>query len=278
MTTGGTFYVSFAFRSMNGFIPSYFTSFSQPNLLSKISTNNTTVNGHPPGLGPKGNQMATHLSGHGHRRLPATPNKPSTLFTQTASMAFHNFSHQFTKPNTLTFRPPPGGNNYSSPGYGAFSFPKLNGSPSRPSHGMAHNGPNHLGGVGGQPGGSGSGFMGFGPTGFTTPIDTVLDRFGRTGTIFPSVSNYGNGTGPPYGMMHNGPVNLHNGHGPPPGVGNSVGPPGPAPAGPHRTLPPMVNRSNSLGRSLPPIPSKPPPLVRRRTFEDEEDRRMDWIW
>ena len=32
--------------------------------------------------------------------------------------------------------------------------------------------------------GSGTGFMGFGPTGFTTPIDTVLDRFGRTGTIF----------------------------------------------------------------------------------------------
>ena len=34
--------------------------------------------------------------------------------------------------------------------------------------------------------GSGTGFMGFGPTGFTTPIDTVLDRFGRTGTIFPT--------------------------------------------------------------------------------------------
>ena len=45
----------------------------------------------------------------------------------------------------------------------------------------------------------------------------------------------------------------------------------------HRTLPAMVNRSNSLGRSLPPIPSKPPPLVRRRTFEDEDERRMDWI-
>ena len=59
--------------------------------------------------------------------------------------------------------------------------------------------------------GTGTGFMGFGPTGFTTPIDTVLDRFGRTGTIFPSVSNYGNGTGPPYGVhgpMGNGPINL----------------------------------------------------------------------
>ena len=49
-------------------------------------------------------------------------------------------------------------------------------------------------------------------------------------------------------------------------------------------------RSNSLGRSLPPIPSgnvgiankqtiKPPgpTLVRRRTFEDENDQRTDWI-
>ena len=36
--------------------------------------------------------------------------------------------------------------------------------------------------------GSGTGFMGFGPTGFTTPIDTVLDRFGRTGTIFPTTT------------------------------------------------------------------------------------------
>ena len=45
-------------------------------------------------------------------------------------------------------------------------------------------------GNGGMMQGSGTGFMGFGPTGFTTPIDTVLDRFGRTGTIFPSVNNH----------------------------------------------------------------------------------------
>jgi len=105
--------------------------------------------------------------------------------------------------------------------------------------------------------GSGAGFMGFGPTGFTTPIDTVLDRFGRTGTIFPSSNNHqGNGIPPNYGP-NNHTVN---------GAGTT-----------HRTLPAMVNRSNSLGRSLPPIPSKPPPLVRRRTFEDEDERRMDWI-
>ena len=60
---------------------------------------------------------------------------------------------------------------------------------------------------------------------------------------------------------------------------------------PHRTLPSMIpfGRSNSLGRSLPPIPSgnvgmnnkatiKPAPtLVRRRTFEDDNDQRTDWI-
>ena len=66
---------------------------------------------------------------------------------------------------------------------------------------------------------------------------------------------------------------------------------------PHRTLPSMIpfGRSNSLGRSLPPVPSgvgaggnlnisnnkatiKPGPiLVRRRTFEDESDQRTDWI-
>ena len=62
---------------------------------------------------------------------------------------------------------------------------------------------------------------------------------------------------------------------------------------PHRTLPSMIpfGRSNSLGRSLPPVPSgnnvtinnkatiKPagPTLARRRTFEDENDQRTDWI-
>ena len=92
----------------------------------------------------------------------------------------------------------------ASPSYGAFSFPKLNGSPSRPAH-------VHAGISGGMNGGmngglsSGSGFMGFGPTGFTTPIDTVLDRFGRTGTIFPSSNHQGNGIPPNYGPTnHNG--------------------------------------------------------------------------
>ena len=77
----------------------------------------------------------------------------------------------------------------NSPSYGAFSFPKLNGSPSRPSNNPMHSNMNGVGN-GGMMQGSGTGFMGFGPTGFTTPIDTVLDRFGRTGTIFPSVNNH----------------------------------------------------------------------------------------
>ena len=91
-----------------------------------------------------------------------------------------------------------GGMNHmnSSPSYGAFSFPKLNGSPSRPYN--VHTGVSGGGMNGGV--GSGAGFMGFGPTGFTTPIDTVLDRFGRTGTIFPSSNNHqGNGIPPNYG-------------------------------------------------------------------------------
>ena len=48
------------------------------------------------------------------------------------------------------------------------------------------------------------------------------------------------------------------------------------PAG-KRKLPslPQIGRSYSLGRNLPPIPSKPPTLVRRRTFD--EDYRTDWI-
>jgi hypothetical protein len=50
---------------------------------------------------------------------------------------------------------------------------------------------------------------------------------------------------------------------------------------PHRTLPTVIHppfgRSNSLGRSLPPLPcnnppSPAPPLVRRRTFDDDDDQ------
>ena len=82
-----------------------------------------------------------------------------------------------------------------SPIYSAFSFPKLNGSPSsRPLApgitAMNGFGPyGHITNITPESSrGSGTGFMGFGPTGFTTPIDTVLDRFGRTGTIFPSTT------------------------------------------------------------------------------------------
>ena len=73
------------FRPMNGYIPSYFSSFSQPNLFGRLG-NGTTGQGQLATT-PKGsNQVtSTHMGGHGHRRLPATPNKPSTLFTQTAS-------------------------------------------------------------------------------------------------------------------------------------------------------------------------------------------------
>ena len=98
--------------------------------------------------------------------------------------------------------------------------------------------------------------------------------------VFIGVSNY-------KGLLNAG--NVINGMPP------SINPNGllPSNAQPHRTLPSMVpfGRSNSLGRSLPPIPCgnvgginnpntiKPqgPTLVRRRTFEDDNDQRTDWI-
>ncbi|XP_059097525.1 voltage-dependent calcium channel type A subunit alpha-1-like [Tigriopus californicus] len=157
------------------------------------------------------------------RKLPATPNKPSSLFGQTASMAFHNLTERFNKPSSLSFRPHVTDTANASPSCGSFSFPKLNGSPSHPF-------PNQFSGS--------AGFMG-NFSGFSTPMDTVLDRFGRTG-----------------------PAALH--------------PPSSFPG--QRKLPSLAHfgRSNSLGRNLPPIPSKPPTLVRRRTFEDD-DYRTDWI-
>ena len=81
------------------------------------------------------------------------------------------------------------------------------------------------------------------------------------------------------------------------GVGAAAAASAVAPTTSHRTLPSMIpfGRSNSLGRSLPPIPSNHgappvtaphtknltatngPTLIRRRTFEDDTDQRMDWI-
>ena len=119
--------------------------------------------------------------------------------------SFFNFSLNQT--NDFIFR----ANNFrqttniikESPIYSAFSFPKLNGSPSsRPiapgitaMAGFVGPNSNHINNLtpGSSGTGSGTGFMGFGPTGFTTPIDTVLDRFGRTGTIFP-VTTMGGGS------------------------------------------------------------------------------------
>ena len=93
-------------------------------------------------------------------------------------------------------------------------------------------------------------------SGLNTPVDTVLDRFGRTGPAAAAAAAAAN--------------DHHHHHQPPP-------PPAPSGGG-QRKLPSLANfgRSNSLGRNLPPIPSKPPTLVRRRTFEDD-DYRTDWI-
>ena len=140
-----------------------------------------------------------------------------------------------------------------SPSFGSFSFPKLNGSPSRcvppsplkmmpliydnrrrnftRSHDAFQEQSGHA------PHLANGGF--FNASGFNTPVDTVLDRFGRTGPMLA----------PPQMQPHG-----------------------------QRKLPSLASfgRSNSLGRNLPPIPSKPPTLVRRRTFEDD-DYRTDWI-
>ena len=55
--------------------------------------------------------LPNHPSAHHQgapRRLPATPNKPSTLFSQATSSAFKSISNQInsqvTKPSTLSFR------------------------------------------------------------------------------------------------------------------------------------------------------------------------------
>jgi len=287
------------------------------NLTNHSNHHNPSTNNPAGGVGPASG------GGPGHRRLPATPNKPSTLFSQTASIAFKNISNQITKPSSLAFRQSNTVALSNSPNYSAFSFPKLNGSPStRPGNFSGSNGfPNaaaaaHIATT--MNGGSGSGFMGFGPTGFTTPIDTVLDRFGRTGTLFPSSMHPGaaGGGGSAGGHPSSQQQQPHGNQFSTNPTGGGIGgipvgghPNGIQHNGPHRTLPSMVpfGRSNSLGRSLPPVPSgmggsgvgagggipsvvaaggsnitsaKPVPpstLVRRRTFEDDSDQRMDWI-
>merc|ERR1719150_2637800 len=284
------------------------------NFFSSIS--NTVMGNHVNqggGVVPGGMQHNQHTNQQQHRRLPATPNKPSTLFSQiSTSTGFKSISNQInsqiTKPSTLAFRQTTNIALKESPIYSAFSFPKLNGSPSsRPiapgitaMTGFVGPNANHITNLtpGSSGTGSGTGFMGFGPTGFTTPIDTVLDRFGRTGTIFP-VTTMGGGSHHPnnIGMVNYGGMGPNHGmNGIPPSIHTN----GMLPSNgqqPHRTLPSMIpfGRSNSLGRSLPPVPSgvgaggnlnisnnkatiKPGPiLVRRRTFEDESDQRTDWI-
>jgi hypothetical protein len=116
----------FVSRAINGYIPSVFSNFNQPGqgLFGRFGgggqqqqqqqqhqqqqqqqPQHQQQQAHMQAGHPGINQVTAQMGGHGgHRRLPATPNKPSTLFTQTASMAFHNFSNQFTKPQSLTFR------------------------------------------------------------------------------------------------------------------------------------------------------------------------------
>lgn len=83
------------------------------NSMNPLSNNVMMGNHVSHGGGVQQHNMPNHHNvnqqqGAQHRRLPATPNKPSTLFSQTASSAFKSISNQFnsqvTKPSTLSFR------------------------------------------------------------------------------------------------------------------------------------------------------------------------------
>ena len=84
----------------NGIIPNYFSSPSiwnkgpNPTQPSNVNNNQQVTNVAP----------TTTTTGGGHRRLPATPKKPSTLFGKTATIAFNNISTQLPKPSSLALR------------------------------------------------------------------------------------------------------------------------------------------------------------------------------
>ncbi len=103
-------------------------------------------------------------------------------------------------------------------------------------------------------------------------MDTVLDRFGRTG---PASGNSSFMFDTAAAISISGGGGLAGGI--PAGASASTAAEVAA-AARKRKLPslPQIGRSHSLGRHLPPIPSKPPTLVRRRTFDDD-DYRTDWI-
>ena len=91
--------LDFSFREAskigNGIIPSYF---SHPSIWNKNPSGGG--NNNPTIQTGNVNQATTG----GHRRLPATPKKPSTLFGKTATMAFNNISTQLPKPSSLALR------------------------------------------------------------------------------------------------------------------------------------------------------------------------------
>ena len=130
------------FSSVPGNANSHSNSYSQPNLLNRfnplssilgstktksidesivsgtsnffnsINISNTVMGNHVNqggGVVPGGMQHNQHTNQQQHRRLPATPNKPSTLFSQiSTSTGFKSISNQInsqiTKPSTLAFR------------------------------------------------------------------------------------------------------------------------------------------------------------------------------
>ena len=141
-STASTNFNDLIFFSVPGNANSHSNSYSQPNLLNRfnplssilgstktksidesivsgtsnffnsINISNTVMGNHVNqggGVVPGGMQHNQHTNQQQHRRLPATPNKPSTLFSQiSTSTGFKSISNQInsqiTKPSTLAFR------------------------------------------------------------------------------------------------------------------------------------------------------------------------------
>ena len=84
--------------------------FNSINLPNNVMMGNHVNQGGPPNHNMPNSHLNHQQQGQ-HRRLPATPNKPSTLFSQATSTAFKSISNQIngsnqmvTKPSTLSFR------------------------------------------------------------------------------------------------------------------------------------------------------------------------------
>lgn len=68
-------------KPVNGSIPTYLSHLGKSNPPQNVTSNQV-----------------------GHRRLPATPKKPSTLYSNPSNVGFNNLPTQLTKPSSLALR------------------------------------------------------------------------------------------------------------------------------------------------------------------------------